>query len=301
MILSIVSPLYYSAEYIEELCARVARVAQAITDDYEIILVNDCSPDESLKKSLMLLSAHRKLKVLDLAQHVGEHAAILAGMAEARGDYIFLVESDLEEEPEWLSLFWQNLHSDETSDVMYGVQKRRRGGPLERVAGEMFYRVVNLVSSVRIPANTTMSRLMTRRYANALLAFRNEPLNLDVLFALPNFNQRPLIVSKHSRSPSSYSLTTKLMMALTAMFSHASWQFFVFTLAGCLVLLGVSGAVVGSHSDFVHTVSFWLLLAGAILLLGLGLSGLCILVISRSLHRAPATVRQVYTSDKPKG
>ena len=102
--LSIVSTLYKSEGSIEEFCRRSAAAARELEKRFEIVLVNDGSPDSSLARALQLQIDIPEIVVVDFARNFGHHPAILAGLRHAQGQLIFLIDSDLEEEPEWLSL-----------------------------------------------------------------------------------------------------------------------------------------------------------------------------------------------------
>ena len=101
MDLSIVTTLYYSAPYLEEFYARICAAAKRITSDYEIVFVNDGSPDNSLNIAISLYEGDERVRVVDLSRNFGHHKAIMTGLAHARGDFIFLIDCDLEEEPKF--------------------------------------------------------------------------------------------------------------------------------------------------------------------------------------------------------
>lgn len=135
--LSIVSTLYQSASHINEFHQRVTTVAKLIADeDYEIILVNDGSPDESLNLSLSLAKDDPHLVVVDLSRNFGHHKAMMTGLIYSRGELVFLIDSDLEEQPEWLLQFYGEMKRL-VSDVIYGVQTRRKGRIFERLSGRL--------------------------------------------------------------------------------------------------------------------------------------------------------------------
>src|SRR6266850_5035889 len=167
MRLSIVTTLYRSAPYLEEFCQRAQQAAQKITPDYEIILVNDGSPDDSLAQAIKLHERHPRISVIDLSRNFGHHRALMAGLTQAQGEKVFLIDSDLEEEPEWLETF--NTAMTEGIDVVYGVQNHRKGAWFERVSGAIFYRLFNWLAEVPIPTNAVTARLMTRQYVKSLL------------------------------------------------------------------------------------------------------------------------------------
>src|SRR5436189_1872452 len=108
MDLSIVTTLYYSAAHLEEFYARTVAVAEKVANEFELILVNDGSPDESLDIALSLHQQDHRIKIIDLSRNFGHHKAMMAGLAEASGRLVFLVDSDLEEQPELLETFYEH-------------------------------------------------------------------------------------------------------------------------------------------------------------------------------------------------
>src|SRR6185295_8453181 len=109
MRLSIVATLYRSGPYVAEFCRRAGDAARQLTLDFEIVLVNDGSPDASLDAALEARKANPRLKVIDLARNFGHHKAMMTGLAHAKGELVFLIDSDLEEPPELLTAFKAEL------------------------------------------------------------------------------------------------------------------------------------------------------------------------------------------------
>jgi putative glycosyltransferase len=234
MNLSIVTTLYQSASHLDEFHRRVSAAARSLADDYEIILVNDGSPDSSLETALALRAQDERVKVIDLSRNFGHHKAIMTGLAQAEGDLVFLIDCDLEEDPELLNNFhevWKNSGAD----VVYGVQPKRKGGWGERISGYFFYRVFNFLSPYPVPANVLTARLMTRTYVTQLVEHKDREVFLLGLWAITGFKQVPVPAEKHSRSPSTYSLGRRLSILVNAVTSFSNKPLvYVFHL-GCLI------------------------------------------------------------------
>ena len=92
------------------------------------------------------------LVVVDLSRNFGHHKAMMTGLSAARGERVFLIDSDLEEEPEWMITFAAQMQSD-ASDVVYGVQGARRGGLFEQVTGKLFYKLFRMLTGIVQPNN----------------------------------------------------------------------------------------------------------------------------------------------------
>jgi len=98
MKISVVTTMYYSAPYLAAFHERVLREVAKVSDDHEIVLVNDGSPDESLERALELAEQDASVVIVDLTRNFGQHNAILAGLQQACGDLMFVLDCDLEED-----------------------------------------------------------------------------------------------------------------------------------------------------------------------------------------------------------
>ncbi len=237
MELSIVATLYYSVPYLEEFYTRIEKEAEKITSDYEIIFVNDDSPDNSLEEALSLQKKDNKITVIDLARNYAHQKTMLTGLSFAKGDLVFLIDCDLEEEPELLGEFYNEMHKTK-ADLVYGQQKIRKGGIFERWSGNIFYKVLNFLSDTSIPTNLITARLMTQRYVHSLISHKEREIYLGGLFVIAGFKQVPMIVKKHSRGSSTYTLKRKIKDAVNGILSFSNKPLvFIFYLGAVMVSL----------------------------------------------------------------
>jgi len=237
MKLSVVATLYCSAPYIDEFCNRASKAAQQLVgDDYEIVLVNDGSPDNSLELSINRSDKDNHVVVVDLSRNFGHHKAMMAGLEYATGEQIFLIDSDLEEEPEWL-LDFSELMDRENADVVYGRQQERKGGWFERWSGEAFYTLYNWLADIDHPRNIVTSRLMTRRYVDALLRHREREMVISCLWVITGFKQCEKLIQKHMTSSTTYSLAKKIQHATNAITSFSEVPLRVIFYTGALIFI----------------------------------------------------------------
>ncbi|RUP29376.1 MAG: glycosyltransferase [Curvibacter sp.] len=222
MKLSIVATLYKSALYINEFHDRSSATAEKLVgDDYQIILVNDGSPDDSLDLAINLTKQDPHIVIIDLSRNFGHHKAMMTGLAHAKGDLVFLIDSDLEEEPEWLQSFDEQMKR-ECCDVVYGIQEKRKGGVFERSTGAVFYKLFRKLTGINQPDNIVTARLMTQRYVQALLAHKERELNIGGLWLITGYKQTEHLVHKHSTSPTSYTLSAKFSHLVNAVTAFSS-------------------------------------------------------------------------------
>ena len=222
MKLSIVATLYQSAAYLAEFHQRASAAAQKLVgDDYEIVLVNDGSPDNSLETAVRLTEQDGHVVVVDLSRNFGHHKAMMTGLAHATGERIFLIDSDLEEEPEWLLTFAQQMAEDQ-NDVVYGVQERRKGNFLERISGRWFYGLFRPLTGLNLPENIVTARLMTRRYVDALLSHQEREVFMAGLWHITGFVQNPRLIKKHSTSETTYTFRRKMSLLVNSVTSFSN-------------------------------------------------------------------------------
>ena len=125
----------------------------------------------------------------------------------------------------------------ENCDVVYGVQESRKGGWFERWTGDLYYRLFNLIVNINHPINITTSRLMTRRYVNALLLHREQEIVISCLWLITGFDQRAQIVEKKSSSPSTYNLIRKFSHIINAVTSFSSKPLIGIFFTGMVIFL----------------------------------------------------------------
>lgn len=304
MKLSIVATLYQSSLYVGEFVRRTSIAAKSLAgEDYEIIFVNDGSPDNSLELVLEFIATDEHIVVVDLSRNFGHHKAMMTGLAHAQGDNIFLIDSDLEEEPEWLSPFAEHLNKM-GCDVVYGVQARRKGELFERWSGQIYYTLLRTLTGIRLPENVVTSRIMTKRFVIELLRHDEREMFLGGLFSLTGFTQLPFEVHKHSTSETTYTFRRKAVLLVNTVtsFSDAPLKaifyigFLIFLIASCYVAYIVVGWLFLSRppSGWPSMIaSIWLL--GGMIISFLGIIGVYLSKVFIETKRRPySVVKQIY-------
>jgi len=211
--------------------------SKLVGEDYEIVLVNDGSPDNSLDIAVQLTETDNHILVVDLSRNFGHHKAMMVGLEHSIGEKVFLIDSDLEEEPEWLINFSEQMVV-EKSDVVYGVQSVRKGDWFERWSGAIYYSIFNWLSYIDHPKNMVTARLMSRRYVNALLSHKEREIVMSCLWVITGFKQCSQIVKKHTTSNTTYSLSKKLGHLVNAITSFSEAPLKMIFFCGIVVFCG---------------------------------------------------------------
>jgi putative glycosyltransferase len=237
MKISVVTTLYKSAPYVGEFVERMRAEVNKLTDEYEFILVDDGSPDDSLRTALALVQTEPCLKVIELSRNFGHHKALMTGLEHATGDLVFLIDVDLEEPPELLGAFFA-ARRDEELDVVFGFQKARKGGLIERLGGHLAWRFLNLFMPVKIPHSHSTVRLMTRDYVQALVRHKEHKTAIGGLWVMTGFKQKGIEFEKGSRGNTSYSMSRRLVLLMDSITSFSELPLFLVFYIGCAVLFG---------------------------------------------------------------
>lgn len=304
MKLSVVATLYQSAPYIAEFHRRASAAARKLVDDdYEIVLVNDGSPDNSLELAVQLAESDGHIVVVDLSRNFGHHKAMMTGLAHAKGARVFLIDSDLEEEPECLISFAEVMQND-PCDVVYGVQEERKGRWFERLSGRWFYSFFKALTGLALPENVVTARLMTRRYVDALLRHEEREVFMAGLWHITGFIQRPQTVKKHSTSETTYTFRKKMSLLVNSVTSFSNAPLVSIFYIGVSILLFALlyiGYLVFYWLFFAKPLSGWTSVMASIWLLGgmvisfIGVVGIYLSKIFSETKRRPYTiVRHVY-------
>lgn len=304
MKLSIVATLYQSAPYIREFHERASSTAkQLVGDDYEIVLVNDGSPDNSLELAIQLIEQDHHVIVIDLSRNFGHHKAMMTGLAHAKGECIFLIDSDLEEEPEWL-LDFANQMEQEECDVVYGVQEKRKGNKFEKWSGQWFYSLFNWITNLNLPANIVTARLMSRCYVDALLLHKEREVMIAGLWHITGFNQQPSTVVKHSSSETTYTIRRKVSILVNSITSFSNTPLVVIFYFGVTISILASTYttyLIINWLFFTTPLSGWTSVIASIWLLGglvisfIGVIGIYLAKIFSETKQRPYTiVKKIY-------
>ena len=147
--ISLVVPAYNEEDGIEELYRRVASASVAWNEDFELIIVDDGSKDQTVAICTRLAETDPRLKIVSLSRNFGHQPAVSAGLAHASGSVVAVLDADLQDPPEELRPFLEKIR--EGFDVVYAVRTKRKEGPFKRMAYYLYYRILNRLATLEIP------------------------------------------------------------------------------------------------------------------------------------------------------
>jgi dolichol-phosphate mannosyltransferase len=270
--LSVVVPCYNEAEGLAELHRRVvAAVTPHFGDDFEIVLVNDGSRDATWAGMVALSDADPRVLAVNLARNHGHQLALTAGLGQAAGELIFILDADLQDPPELIGPMLELVRAG--NDVVYGQRRKRDGETaFKRATASVFYRLLDRLVDVDIPRDTGDFRLMTRRVLNVLQAMPERYRFVRGMVSWVGFKQAPLPYDREARfaGETKYPLHKMISFAIDAITSFsvaplriASWMGVCAGLGAMLMLAYVLGAWVMGYA-----ISGWTSTLAIILVLG---------------------------------
>ena len=219
---SVVSPVYRAAGLVDELVQRIQASLAPITENYEIILVDDCGPDDSWERIRAQAARDPRVVGLQLSRNFGQHKAITAGLDHARGEWVVVMDCDLQDQPEEIPALYRHA-VQQGLDLVLARRVERQDSWLKRTGSRAFYRVLSyLTETTQDPAIANFG-LYHRRVVAAVLAMRESIRYLPTMVRWVGFRAGSLAVAHAERSEgsSSYNLRRLINLALDIILAYS--------------------------------------------------------------------------------
>jgi dolichol-phosphate mannosyltransferase len=170
MHISVVSPVYQAENIVAELVRRLVVELSKITNDFEIILVEDCGPDNSWLKVLEETKNDKRVKGIKLSRNFGQHHAITAGLDASSGDWIIVMDCDLQDRPEEVP----NLYNEAQKgfDIVFARRAERQDRFIKRFTSKMFYKVFSYLSGIEQDGTIANFGIYSRKVINSINSMR---------------------------------------------------------------------------------------------------------------------------------
>lgn len=281
-LLSVVVPVYGCRDCLAALDRRLHSALAGITSRYEVVYVDDRSPDGSWDLLLELAAAHPAVRAIRLSRNFGQHAAITAGLHESRGRHTVVMDCDGQEPPEAIARLW--TEAQKGYDVVHTRRERREQSAVRAFAGRLYFRLRNTFSDASTGIDHGTMSMLSRPVVDAFLSVRDRDREYLVMLDWLGFRQTTIVVPHAPRyaGKSSYTLSRLMRVAVDGLFFQTT------VLLRAIVLFGFLVATVGVLLAGYYLVSYLtsdplpgytslavllLLLSGAILV-SLGVVGL---------------------------
>lgn len=222
MDISVVSPVYGSPELIPILCQRLNESLGELTEDYEIILVFDCSPDDGWKRICEECKKDERVKGVQLSRNFGQHYAITAGLEQVSGEWVVVMDCDLQDRPEEI----QNLYRKamEGYDAVFAQRRERQDGLLKRHSSKLFYSVFSYMTDSKQDASIANFGIYHHDVVDAILSMRDKVRYFPTMAQWVGFRQTVLPVEHAGREggETTYSWRRLFLLALDNMIAFSN-------------------------------------------------------------------------------
>jgi len=294
--ISLVIPVYNEEVLIYELFERVKKAMETTGENFEVIIVDDGSIDSTLEKLEICHSRDRRFKILSLSRNFGHQAAYTAGLNYAKGDYIGMMDGDLQDPPELIKDMYQKA-TNEGIDIVYGRRLERNEKLSKRLFIRLFHFIFTNLSNLENIKQVGNFSLMSKRALSAFLSLHEKNRYLPGLRSFVGFKQGFVDYSRPDRTQGDAKMSTyKLVtLALDAIFSFSSLPVKICLYSGLIgviliflaliyILIGkLSGLAPLGWSSIILSIYF----IGSVQLLSIGILGEYVYRIYKETQNRP--------------
>lgn len=281
-LISIVSPVYGSPGLIPELCRRLHKSLQELTEAYEIVLVFDCSPDDGWERICDSAVIDARVKGLRLSRNFGQHAAITAGLTRACGEWVVVMDCDLQDRPEELPKLFAK--AQEGFKVVLATRQQRRNSLFDRVTSRFFYAVFNRLAGANMDHAVANYGIYRRDVTQAFLEMKDSHRFFPLFVQWMGFPTARVPVTHDSRSQgrSAYNLSKRAKLAVNTIIAFSNQPLQMMIAAGLSISAISAGLVVYYVAQYLFgnitepgfaslILSIWLV--GGLLMMCMGILG----------------------------
>ena len=283
--ISVVSPVYKGEKMIHELVTRIRENVVKLTDDFDIILVNDASPDLSWEMILQECNNDKRVKGINLSRNFGQHRAITAGLHYAKGDWVFVMDCDLQDLPEEIPALYNKAQTG--YEIVYGEREERTDGFFKKLSSTLFHKTFVWLSGIHTNKKIANFGIYKQPVIEEVCKMPERDRGFGLLVQYLGYKTTSIPIRHGSRfeGKTSYTLKKLLKLAFDNIISHTNKPLRIMTGLGffvsiCSMLLALYNLIayyVGAIEvpGFTTTIfSIWFV--GGMLMMQLGIVGLYI-------------------------
>lgn len=219
--ISVISPVYGTDLNLWELCKRIVTTIEKIDVSFEIILINDASPDNSWEVITQLSDEDPRIKGINLSRNFGQHSAITAGLDLANGRWTVVMDCDLQDQPEEIENLYKAITSD--IDMVLAKKKVRKDSWSKIITSKLFYRVLKSLSGITHDTHVSSFGIYSREVIDAVLSYRERFRSFGLLVHLVGYKRKSIEVDHGNResNASGYTFFSRLDLAINSIIAHS--------------------------------------------------------------------------------
>ena len=269
MKLSVVVPCYNEGKSINEFYEKLKSELDEKKISHEIIMVNDGSEDDTNDFLINLNGKDKNVKIITFSRNFGKEAAMLAGLKEASGKYVAIMDADLQHTPQMLIQMYDKLIDEPKYDIVCAYKSNRKDeGSLKRTLTSIFYKINNKISEAKLLPGASDFRVFKESVKDAIVALPERKRFLKGIFSWAGFNTIyvPYMPEKRQYGTSKWSIIKLIKYSLSGIISFSTFPLsFIFMLSIIIFLIGLINFILMgnlSHKTIILFESFIMLSIG---------------------------------------
>lgn len=239
ILISVVVPTFQADATIDELCKRLIFSLSTLTDEFEILLVDDGSSDNTWQRILDCSAKSEHIQGVQLSRNFGQHNAITAGLSISKGDWIVVMDCDLQDRPEEIVKFYKKVL--EGFDVVVGLRTEREDAPLKKITSKLFYYIFQKLTGTKFDKNLGNFGIYSRKVIDSILSLPEQHRSFALLALWVGFKRTeiPIVHDSRKTGTSNYKMTQRAALAVDSIISHSNKLLYLLIKIG-LILAGSS-------------------------------------------------------------
>lgn len=307
MKISVVIPVYGCRAAVEELYSRLKQSISGLTDDFEIIMVNDDCPQNSWEVIQQLCERDNRVKGIELSRNFGQMKAILAGLDYSSGDWIIVMDCDLQDRPEEIPNLYHKAM--EGYDIVFARRAQRKDSAMKVLVSNLFYKLYGWAINGRYDGAICNFSIVKRTAINAYCQMREQHRSYVMYLKWLGFRQTTIDVVQNERfeGRSSYNMKKRINMAFDILTSQSEKILYLAVKCGMIMALLSFLVIIGLIVNYftVNVSTGWtsiiatLCLVGGIIIIVMGVVGIYVGKIFMQVKERPLyVIRQILNDDK---
>lgn len=219
--LSLVVPLYDEEECIAEFIHQVRASIEHLSFSYELIFVDDGSQDRTVPLVVGFCESDSRIELIQLTRNFGKEAALTAGISHARGKFILTMDPDLQDPPERIADFYNQIQDG--YDLVFSTRIEKSDSLLRKMTSRIFWTSLNVVTGLQIPANLGAMRIFSQKFAQEFLRYPERVRFIEGLFMSIGMKRTTIEIENRPRfaGVSKFTLNRRIKLATNAMLAFS--------------------------------------------------------------------------------
>lgn len=239
-LLSVVVPVYFEEECINQFIIETTLALEKLNINWEIIFIDDGSTDATIEIIKKYTEINKKIKLIQFSYNHGKQLAVTAGIQHAAGDFILTMDPDLQDPPEEIGNFLNELNKG--FDIVLGIRKEKRDKFLNKLFSKLFWTFLEKTTDIKIPKGISSMRIFNRKVADKFLEYKEQNRFIEGILMHIGMKRGTLIVDQRERfaGKSKFSFKRKVKLAFNVIFDYSELPLKIAVKLGFyLFLLGI--------------------------------------------------------------